>query len=138
MRKHVRISDTVDFLHTYLKQPKLTTEDRIVHAVHLLTCAIQDVKSNNTSSQLAAIKKFQKHLQHMASDTATERYSSQAVHHATIAEKNTRDTTQQPTIKHTTTSRTTSTGGYLQGCPTGHYHQGCSTGNHQQGYVTNP
>ena len=36
----------------------LTPEDHIVHAVNLLTCAIQDVKSNNTSSQLAVIKKF--------------------------------------------------------------------------------
>ena len=53
--KYVSISDTVDFLHTYLQQPTLTPEDRIVHAVHLLTCAIQDVKSNNTASQLAAI-----------------------------------------------------------------------------------
>ena len=69
----------------------------------------------------------------MASDTVTERYSIPEVHHATIAEKNTRDTTQQPTIKHKTTSRPTSTNGYLQGCPTGHYHQGCSTGHHHQG-----
>ena len=38
--KHVSISDTVDFLHTYLQQPTLTPEDCIVHAVHLLTCAI--------------------------------------------------------------------------------------------------
>ena len=69
----------------------------------------------------------------MASVTATERYSSPAVHHAIIAAKTTRDTTQNPTIKNTATSRATSTDSYLQGCPTGNYHQGCSTGHHHQG-----
>ena len=54
--KHVSIYNTVEFLHTYLQQPTLTPEDRIVHAVHLLTCAIQDVKSKNTASQIAAIQ----------------------------------------------------------------------------------
>ena len=54
--KHVSISDTVDFLHTYLQQPTLTPEDRIVNAVYIITCAIQYVKSNNTSSQLVAIQ----------------------------------------------------------------------------------
>ena len=48
--KHVRISDTVEFLHTYLQQPTITPEYHIVHAVHLLTCAIQNVKINNTAS----------------------------------------------------------------------------------------
>ena len=75
----------------------------------------------------------QKHLQHMASDTATEIYYSPAVQHATIASKITRDTIKQPTIKHKAISRVTSTDGYLQGCSTGHYHQGCSTGHHHQG-----
>ena len=57
-RKHVRISDTVDFLHTYLQQPTLTPENCIIHSVHILTCAIQNVKSKNTSSQLAAIQEL--------------------------------------------------------------------------------
>ena len=35
--KHVSISDTVDFLHTYLWQPTLTSEYRIVHAVTMFT-----------------------------------------------------------------------------------------------------
>ena len=56
--KHVSISDIVNFLHTYLQQPTLTPEYRIVHAVHILTCAIQDVNSNNTASKLAAIKEL--------------------------------------------------------------------------------
>ena len=69
----------------------------------------------------------------MASDTATERYSSPAVHHDTISAKTTRDTKQQPTIKRTSTSRATSTDDYLQGFSTGHYHQRCSTEYHHQG-----
>ena len=56
--KCVSISDTMDFLHTYLQQPTLTPEYRIVHAVQLLTCAIQYVKSNNKASQLAAIQEL--------------------------------------------------------------------------------
>ena len=46
----------MDFLHTYLHQPTLTPEGRIVHAVHLLKFEIKYVKSNNTVSQLAAIQ----------------------------------------------------------------------------------
>ena len=54
--KHVSISDTVVFLYTYLQKSTLTPEYLIVHDVHLLTCLIQDVKSNNTASQLASIQ----------------------------------------------------------------------------------
>ena len=56
--KNVSISDTVDFLHTYLQKPTLTPENHIVHAMYLLTCAIQYVKSNNKASQLAAIQEL--------------------------------------------------------------------------------
>ena len=54
--KHFSISDSLDLLHKYLQQPTLTPEDHIVHAVHLNTLAIQDVKINNKASKLAAIQ----------------------------------------------------------------------------------
>ena len=41
--KAIHISDTIKFYHSYLTQPTITSEDRIVHDLHFLSCAIKDV-----------------------------------------------------------------------------------------------
>ena len=41
--KRLIITDTVEFLHEYLTQPMITPENRMTHAIHLLTAALKDV-----------------------------------------------------------------------------------------------
>ena len=53
--KDASISDRVEFMHSYLTQPTLTPEDRIVHAVRLLMCALKDAPDARAEAQLQAI-----------------------------------------------------------------------------------
>ena len=53
--KALLFSDTVEFRHSYLTQPTLTHSDRITHALHLLTCALQDLPDLTHDAQLHAI-----------------------------------------------------------------------------------
>ena len=53
--KALIIMDTADYLHRYLTQPHITAEDRITHAIQILTAALKDVPASVCKSQLAAI-----------------------------------------------------------------------------------
>ena len=50
--KVVRIRDTVNFYHSYLMQPTVTPEDRIVHALYFLLCAIKYVPATLHTDRL--------------------------------------------------------------------------------------
>ena len=49
------ISDTVEFLHSYLMQPSIMPEDRIVHGINMLASAINQAPVITTANQLKAI-----------------------------------------------------------------------------------
>ena len=49
------ISDTTEVLHDYLTQPKVTSEERIVHALNFLSCAVKDATASAHHEQLEAI-----------------------------------------------------------------------------------
>ena len=49
------ITDTAEYLHRYLTQPHIIAEDRMTHAIQLLTAALKDVPASICNSQLAAI-----------------------------------------------------------------------------------
>eukprot|EP00804_Cyclotella_cryptica_P009040 CCRYP_003144-RA/>CCRYP_003144-RA protein AED:0.34 eAED:0.37 QI:0/0/0/1/0.5/0.33/3/0/763 len=51
----VVISDTVEFRHSYLNQPAVTYDDRLLHAINYLSSAIADAPSSALDSQLQAI-----------------------------------------------------------------------------------
>eukprot|EP00804_Cyclotella_cryptica_P026695 CCRYP_007932-RA/>CCRYP_007932-RA protein AED:0.24 eAED:0.21 QI:0/0/0/1/1/1/2/0/661 len=51
----VVISDTVEFCHSYLKQPSITYDDRLLHAINYLSSAITDAPASALDSQLQAI-----------------------------------------------------------------------------------
>ena len=53
--KATSISDTVKFMHSYLTKPTLTPEDRIVHTIRLLTCALDYTPTVRAEAQLQAI-----------------------------------------------------------------------------------
>ena len=53
--KALIITDTAEYLHRYLTQPQITTEDRMTHAIQFLTAAMKDVPAIICNSQLAAI-----------------------------------------------------------------------------------
>ena len=52
--KAVHTSNTVEFYHYYLTQPTITPEDRIVHALHFLSCSIKDVPATMHNERLEA------------------------------------------------------------------------------------
>ena len=54
-KKATSISDTVKFMHSYLTQPTLTPKDSIIHAIRLLTCALDDAPAVRAEAQLQAI-----------------------------------------------------------------------------------
>ena len=54
-RKELLLSNTVEFLHAYRAQPKITPEDRILHAIHFIYSALKDVPSTLFNYQLSAI-----------------------------------------------------------------------------------
>eukprot|EP00804_Cyclotella_cryptica_P000722 CCRYP_001010-RA/>CCRYP_001010-RA protein AED:0.32 eAED:0.24 QI:0/0/0/1/0.5/0.66/3/0/551 len=51
----VVISDTVKFSHSYLKQPAITYDDRLPHAINYLSSAIADAPASSLDLQLQAI-----------------------------------------------------------------------------------
>jgi hypothetical protein len=52
------VSDTIEFRHSYLTQPTLTPEDRMVHAMNKLSCAIKDAPAAKLDAQLDAIQQL--------------------------------------------------------------------------------
>lgn len=52
----LKLSDTVEYRHDYLTQPSLTKEDRLIHAMNLLTCALTDAPAIICETQLQAIQ----------------------------------------------------------------------------------
>ena len=57
--KAVQISDTLKYRHHYLTQPTLTPEDRVLHGLKTLTCALADTPSQICEEQLRAISILQ-------------------------------------------------------------------------------
>eukprot|EP00804_Cyclotella_cryptica_P010878 CCRYP_008802-RA/>CCRYP_008802-RA protein AED:0.43 eAED:0.43 QI:0/-1/0/1/-1/1/1/0/164 len=53
--KNLVISDTVEFHHSYLHQPTVTYEDRLLHTINFLSTAISDAPANAIDTQLDAI-----------------------------------------------------------------------------------
>ena len=51
----IRVSDTIKFLHHYLTQSLLTPEDRILHGMNTLACALEDEHTSICDAQLSAI-----------------------------------------------------------------------------------
>ena len=64
------ISDTVEYWHSYDSQPTLTSEDRIVHALNFLSCAIKDAPDTAQHNHLEAISKLQDLFWSLNLDTA--------------------------------------------------------------------
>ena len=54
--KSLIIDDTVEFLHSYITQPNLTHEDKVTHAINILTCTNQEALAITIQAQLEAIK----------------------------------------------------------------------------------
>ena len=57
--KAVQITDTIEYMHHYLTQPTLTPEDRVLHGLQTLKCALEDTPSQMCEEQLRAISNFQ-------------------------------------------------------------------------------
>ena len=55
-------SNTVKFCHSYINQTTVTSEDRIVYAINLLSCTLGDVPSATYHYQMDAIKSLQESL----------------------------------------------------------------------------
>ena len=53
--KALIITDTAEYLHRYLTQPHITAEDRMTHAIQILTSELKYVPASICNSQLAAI-----------------------------------------------------------------------------------
>ena len=53
--KAVHISNTVEFYHSYLTQPMVTPDDRIVNVLNLLLCAIKYVPATLHTKRLEAL-----------------------------------------------------------------------------------
>eukprot|EP00804_Cyclotella_cryptica_P000822 CCRYP_001069-RA/>CCRYP_001069-RA protein AED:0.19 eAED:0.19 QI:0/0/0/1/1/1/2/0/711 len=53
--KTLAISNTVEFRHSYLRQPTVTYKDRLLHAINFLSTAIADASAHALDTQLAAI-----------------------------------------------------------------------------------
>ena len=54
--KAVIISDTAEFLHSYITQPTVTPAGRITHAMHILTGSLADAPTIHSAHQLRALK----------------------------------------------------------------------------------
>ena len=50
------VTDTAEYLHAYLTHPQVAAEDRLNHAIHLLSAVIKDLPSSICDSQLAEIE----------------------------------------------------------------------------------
>ena len=50
------VTDTAEYLHAYLTHPQVAAEDRLNHAIHLLSAALKDLPSSICDSQLAEIE----------------------------------------------------------------------------------
>ena len=68
--KSIIISDTIKVLHDYLTQPEVTSEDRIVHSLKFLSCAVKDASTTIHHKQLSAIYKLRDLLSHWKTNTA--------------------------------------------------------------------
>ena len=53
--KHQNFSDTIELRHYYLEQPSIALEDRIVQAMSILTCTINNSSAATCNTQLNAI-----------------------------------------------------------------------------------
>ena len=53
--KAVQVSDTLEYCHHYLTQPTLTPEDRVLHVLQTLTCAIEEAPIQMCDEQLRKI-----------------------------------------------------------------------------------
>ena len=56
--KSVRISNTVEFYHSYLTQPTVTPEDCIFHSLHFLLCDIKYVPATLHTERLEALTRI--------------------------------------------------------------------------------
>ena len=52
------INDTVEYQHSYISQPTLTTKDCIVHSIQFPTCAIKDASAQAHHNHLDSITKL--------------------------------------------------------------------------------
>ena len=53
--KSIIITDAVEFLHSYITQPTLTHEDKVTHAINMLTCPLVEAPAITRQAQLEAI-----------------------------------------------------------------------------------
>ena len=51
----VQVSDTLEYRHHYLTQPTLTPDDRVLHGLQILTCALEHAPTEMCDAQLRAI-----------------------------------------------------------------------------------
>ena len=58
--KSVHISDTLEYWNHYLTQPTLTPEDRVVHGLQTITCALEDAPIQMYDKQLREISTLHK------------------------------------------------------------------------------
>ena len=54
--KSMLFTYTEEYLHDYLTQPRVTSEDRMTHDIHFLSVAIKDVPTSLCNSQITDIK----------------------------------------------------------------------------------
>ena len=54
-KRRRQFSDTIEFWNCYLTQPYLTPEDRIIHTMYILTCAMVDSLAVTCNAQLDTI-----------------------------------------------------------------------------------
>jgi hypothetical protein len=53
--KALVISNTVEFQHDYLKSPKVSYKDRLLHVINFLSTAINEATDDSINAQLIAI-----------------------------------------------------------------------------------
>ena len=56
--KALLITDTAEYLHEYLTQTTITSEDRMTQSIHFLSADLKDVPASLCDYQLATIKAF--------------------------------------------------------------------------------
>ena len=64
--RETSITDTVEFRHHYLTQPVLTPEDRLLHGMNTLSCALKDAPSVACDAQLQALANLREIFHHWA------------------------------------------------------------------------
>ena len=62
--KSIIISDTIKLIHDYLTQPEVTSEDRIIHTVNFLSCAVKDASKTIHHEQLSEISNIRELFTH--------------------------------------------------------------------------